>query len=113
MTNDGLEPEPFVEAVLPDPNQLRDLRVVTGFAGRSPREGFVRLYRNAALASYLAFPTQAVLHSIRLPESQDHLPQTIVWLPADAQVEAASLVLPSSQGATATQASIRNRFQAR
>src|SRR5690606_19703430 len=50
-----LVPDKLIEALVPDPSQLKHLTRRVGWVGKSTREGFARLYLNLNLNSYLEF----------------------------------------------------------
>lgn len=78
--DEGLEPEsqhPLVEALVPDPSALPlDAVVLIGLAGRSSKEGALRLYLTATLDEYVDILSDDVLHRKELPDDGG----TQVWV---------------------------------
>ncbi len=77
----------IIEDLIPDPTALPDVRVLTGFVGRSPREGYWRLYFTLELNSYVEFPAGAVLCSKSLRTALNPLGGTTVWIDRDAKLQ--------------------------
>jgi hypothetical protein len=84
MSPDGPEAafkqHPLVERLVPDPNSPPPLVLLIGFLGRGTDDGHRRLYREPELRSWLRIPTEAILHSERLPQDVNLWGQDVVWL---------------------------------
>lgn len=65
-----LVPDKLIEALVPDPSQLKHLTRRVGWVGKSTREGFARLYLNLNLNSYLEFRESDVVHVVPLPAEE-------------------------------------------
>lgn len=91
MADDGLTPSDFTESLVPDPSQPPPRTIVLeGLLGRSPKEGYWRLYFNEELSSYAEFKEEDVRHQESIPREHYPLPgleANKVWLDADAQVD--------------------------
>jgi hypothetical protein len=71
-----LEPDPIVEALVPDPAQgPPDATVLFGYLGKSTTDGIWRLYLDRALTRWVEIPDAEILHS-----EQDER-GTRVWVP--------------------------------
>ena len=96
---DALRPEPFVEALAPDPSRIPEVNVLSGHLGRSPREGHVRLYRNPALTGFIEIPLSDVLHVERFDQAPHRLGSAVLWVRADADIDAVTVrAVGPSQG---------------
>lgn len=91
-----------VSALVADPASPPRTKMVAGYLGASPFEGFERLYLEPTLNNYVDIPENDLLHQVRVPN--DHLGAVYVWIRAEAaliypgQVPAAP---KNSKGATA------------
>lgn len=70
----------LVEQLAPDPSDVPEVTVMSGFLGHSPRREFWRLYLTPALDEYAEFPKADVVHSQRLDRARSPLGGTIVWV---------------------------------
>jgi hypothetical protein len=77
----GQEQEPFVQALVPDPNRPPDVAVLRGFPGAGPDGETDRLYLDEKLNRWVEFPKTVALHREQLTEGG-----VIVWLRHDAVV---------------------------
>jgi hypothetical protein len=84
-------PEPFLEALHVDPNNLPDLSVFSGHLGESARSGYVRLYRNPTLSAFLEIPVEEIVHTERLGSGPDRLSSTVLWVRAGAAIDAVTV----------------------
>ena len=84
---EGLRQDEIIEDLISDPTALPDVRVLTGYVGRSPREGYWRLYFTLELNSYVEFPGDAVRCSKSLRTDQNPLGGTTVWIDRDAKLQ--------------------------
>src|SRR5215468_7964638 len=76
----------IVGDLVPDPGDVRSLRVLTGYLGRSTRKGHLRLYLSASLDSYLEVETTAVVRRQSIPATHAPLGGTILWVKKDAKI---------------------------
>jgi len=87
----ALVPDPLVESLVPDPSQPPPPTVtLVGLLGRSPKEGYWRLYLTMELNRYAEFKQEDVLRSAKIPRMEPPfmgLQGTIVWLKRDAEIE--------------------------
>lgn len=74
----------FVEKVVTDPSQPPNVVVVSGFVGRSPDDGHIRVYAEPSLASWVDVPADAVRHTARLTPEQSPLGGSLLWVAAEA-----------------------------
>src|SRR5215471_11282505 len=77
----------LVEQLIPDPADHQPTIQLTGWLGKSSKEGFWRLYLTPQLNEYVQFAETAVLHSQPIPEEQSPLGGTVVWLEAGTTLE--------------------------
>jgi hypothetical protein len=76
---EGPEPDPIVEALIPDPSAgPPNATVLHGYLGRSATEGYWRLYTSETLDEYVELPEAEILHTRRLPDDGG----TLLWVPA-------------------------------
>src|SRR5215203_5060010 len=91
MADEGLTPNDFTESLVPDPSQPPPRTIVLeGLVGRSPKEGYWRLYFNEELSNYAEFKEEDLRHQESIPREHYPLPgleANKVWLDADAQVD--------------------------
>jgi nucleoid-associated protein YgaU len=91
MADEGLTPNDFTESLVPDPSQPPPRTIVLeGLLGRSPKEGYWRLYFNEELSNYAEFREEDLRHHESIPREHYPLPgleANKVWLDADAQVD--------------------------
>jgi hypothetical protein len=84
----NLEPEEFVDKLVGDPATAGpEVLVLTGWVGRSTRDGHVRLYLTPDLVEYVSIPTEDVLHTEKVPAERAGLAATRVWLRATAEIQ--------------------------
>ena len=87
----ALVPDQLVEMLVPDPSQPPTPTVVlTGLLGKSPREGYWRLYFSSAFERYAEFKEEDMLNSVKVPRALPPflgMEATRVWLRHDAEVE--------------------------
>lgn len=81
----GLKQDPVVEKLVRDPSRP-GARLVSGYVGKSDREGRWRIYLNLEFSEYLEVSKEDVLHSERLAE-ETSASGTWVWVKEDARVE--------------------------
>lgn len=81
--SEGLEPDPLVEALLPDPSAgPPNVIVLQGRLGRSTTEGVWRLYTSETLDVYVELPESEIRYTRRLPGDAG----VIVWVSASDEV---------------------------
>jgi hypothetical protein len=81
--------DPFVAAVRKDPGDTEPLCVVTGFVGRSPTEGKLRIYADAGLSHWVEAAEADVVHSVPIDNSP--LGGSHLWLKASAPLTPGSV----------------------
>lgn len=90
VTGDASKPDlredELVSKLVPDPTQQAGVVVLSGFLGRSPREGFQRLYTSPQLDAFVEIPADAIVHRLTLTPDQSAYGGTTVWLRAGTQV---------------------------
>lgn len=73
----NLQPDPVVDALVPDPSQgAPGTTVLHGYLGKSPTEGVWRLYLDPALTEYVEVPEADIQHSETLPDASG----TSIWV---------------------------------
>lgn len=75
-----LTEEAFVRALVPDPSNLPDAVFLSGFVGRSSREGFWRLYLTVDLNEFIEFHEADVLHAQPIGSPDSALSGQAVWV---------------------------------
>lgn len=73
------------EALVPDPSQVPDLRVLVGMLGRSNRPGHSRLYLTIDLCDYLEVADDDIVHVVSMDTKSSPLGANIVWLKREAK----------------------------
>ena len=64
-----------------------NLIALRGYLGKSPRDGYMRLYLNAALTEYLELEVDSIINPQKVPPSGSHpFESTIVWVDRKAEV---------------------------
>ncbi|MGH7507162.1 MAG: hypothetical protein ACRELX_16020, partial [Longimicrobiales bacterium] len=82
-----LRQDALVERVVPDPAQHRPMTLLTGFVGKSARDGYWRLYLTAEFDEYVEFRDEDVENTEQLPEEQSSLGGLRVWIRKGATLE--------------------------
>ena len=85
-TEKSLKPDAIVERLVPDPSVLPDVRVLTGFLGKSSRGSYWRLYVNPNFDDYVEFSEADVVHSHSIEAEGGRLGGTVVWLKREANL---------------------------
>lgn len=76
----------FISRIVGDPKNPRESRLLQGWLGDAAEETNRRLYTDLSLSSYVDIPTDAILHTEPLRDSQP--PGAVfVWYKADANVQ--------------------------
>jgi hypothetical protein len=81
-----LTEDDLIERLAPDPGSLPDVRLVSGWLGRSTRSDRWRLYVTPELNRFVEFSQAEVVHHRRLTISEVSLGGTLVWIRRDANV---------------------------
>ena len=76
----------LVENLMPDPSRAPEAVALTGWLGKSTRDGHWRLYLTPQLDEYVEFEEKAVLRSQSLGSEQTEGP-TMLWVERDAGLE--------------------------
>jgi hypothetical protein len=64
-----------------------NLIALRGYLGKSPHEGSMRLYLNAALTEYLELTAESMINPQKVPPTDTHpFESTVVWLDRNATV---------------------------
>lgn len=82
----NLSQDELVTGLVPDSNRTPDVRMLSGFLGKSAQDGYWRLYLTPELNEYIEFSAQDVVHSQRIDPSQSPLGGTVVWLRREANL---------------------------
>jgi hypothetical protein len=83
----SLKPDAIVERLVPDPSVLPDVRVLTGFLGKSSRGSYWRLYVNPNFDDYVEFSEADVVHTHSIEADGGRLGGSVVWLKREANVQ--------------------------
>lgn len=79
--------ENFVDALIKDPENIPNMVLLNGFAGKSSLAGYVRLYLNAVLNEYYEIPMDAILHTVKISASASNPLETVyIWVQAEAEL---------------------------
>jgi hypothetical protein len=76
----------FADALVEDPANPPQLQALTGYRGRSAKEGHGRLYLDPELSRWVDIPDDAVLLT-REVKDEHGLGKSVVWAKLDAQIE--------------------------
>lgn len=76
----------FVARVVKDAKSPPETRMLTGWLGDAPEEGYRRLYTNADLSCYIDIPTDAILHTEPIRDVQPP-GGVFVWVQRDATLK--------------------------
>ena len=87
-----LKQDRLVENLIPNPSDPRPTIQLTGWLGKSSKEGCWRLYLTPQLSEYVQFLDTAVVHSQPVPEDQSPLGGTMIWLDASTPLEYTQIV---------------------
>ncbi|HEX3556302.1 MAG TPA: hypothetical protein VIA62_24045 [Thermoanaerobaculia bacterium] len=86
MADDTARNADFIGRVVKDAKNPPETRLLTGWLGDAAEEGFRRLYSDAELSSYVDIPTDAILHTEPIRDSQP-AGAVFVWIQRDAAVK--------------------------
>ncbi|HEV3002382.1 MAG TPA: hypothetical protein VGW75_16690 [Solirubrobacteraceae bacterium] len=95
----GPEPDDFVRKVVPDPANPPNAVVLEGFVGDSDAEGYVRVYGDPSLATWVDVPADAILHSVRVPEDRSPVGGSILWIDGGATLRPPPAAPPKATAA--------------
>jgi hypothetical protein len=70
----------LVEHLVTDPSQVPDIKMLSGFIGKSGRDGWLRLYLTPELNEYVEISQEEIIHHRRLDTSETSLGGTVVWV---------------------------------
>jgi hypothetical protein len=77
----------FIRQVVPDPKNVPDVTLLTGYLGASSEEAHERLYLSPDLTNYVEVPKAAILHQAPLPKEQDANGGVTLWVKKDAALQ--------------------------
>jgi hypothetical protein len=92
-----LEPDPLVEALIPDPAKHQPATQLTGWLGKGAAPGTWRLYLTAALDEFVEFAEADVLHTQQLDKKDSPLGGSLVWVKAGATLHHTTIVTRNVQ----------------
>ena len=81
-----LEPDPYVESLLPDPSNVAAGTRFVGFLGKSNRDKYWRLYLSPALDDYLEIAASDVISAYKIDSAISPLGGTVLSVKPEAQV---------------------------
>jgi hypothetical protein len=82
----GIEPDPLVEALRPDPAQPDHFVALDGYLGSSTEDGHWRLYRDLSLTFWLEIPEDAIYHVESITVANLLRPLSVVWVRRDIEI---------------------------
>ena len=83
---DEMNEDEVVQHLVPDPSAVPEVKILSGFLGKSSRDGHWRLYLTPELSEYIEIPEEAVLRSQKLDNEQSPLGGTILWINRNAEL---------------------------
>lgn len=86
MAEDNLPPKDFADALVEDPANPPQLQALSGYRGRSAKEGHTRLYLDPELSGWVDIPDDAILLTREVQDDYG-LGKSVVWAKLDAQLE--------------------------
>lgn len=89
--------EEFVTHLVPDPSQLPDVVLLSGFCGRSSRPGHSRLYVTPELTAFVDVPEEDIVHSQAVDRDRSALGGTFLWVRRGADLKTTSTTSRESQ----------------
>jgi len=89
--------EEFITHLVPEPSQVPDVMVLSGFSGRSSRPGHWRLYQTPELTSFVDIPEGDIVHSQALDKQRSPLGGTLEWVRRGSDVKTTSTTSRESQ----------------
>jgi hypothetical protein len=82
----GPKPDPVVEKLVRDPARP-GTKLLSGYLGKSARQGYWRIYLNFEFSEYLEVAEGDILHSERLGGDDSTASGSWVWVKEDARLE--------------------------
>jgi hypothetical protein len=82
----NLNPHPIIGELVEDPAAPPQVMQITGYLGKTPRAGYVRIYESLTLDEYTDVPEAAILHVEEVPETDLEYGGTRLFVNANAQV---------------------------
>jgi len=82
-----LKQDPLVEKLKSDPSQDPNVRLFTGYLGRSTQVGYWRLYLTPQLDEYLEINEEDISHNQSLATEQSPMGGTMLWIRRGANVQ--------------------------
>jgi hypothetical protein len=86
MAEDTFPPKDFADSLVDDPANPPRLQALTGYRGRSAKEGHSRLYLDPELSAWVDIPDDAILLTRGVHDDYG-LGKSVVWAKHDAQLE--------------------------
>ncbi len=84
--NANYQLDDWVGAVRADPRNTDQLTVLQGYLGASSEADHVRVYSDESLNSFVEVPKSAIVHAVKLTETESSLGGSRLWLRADSVV---------------------------
>jgi hypothetical protein len=84
--NNHLQQDEVVQALVSDPSNPPETKMLIGLVGESSQEGFSRLYLSTNLSDYVEISEDDVLWSKSLQTPENPLGGTAIWVRADANL---------------------------
>lgn len=84
--NKELNQDDLIDHLVLDPSQTPNVAMLSGFLGKSNRNGFWRLYLTPELNNYVEFSEEDVMHSKPINTKESPLGGTFVWIKKDAEI---------------------------
>ena len=75
-----IKEDEVVARLVQDPNCPPDLLLFWGYGGRSPAEGYGRLYLDASCSHFVDIPQGSIVHTVSVPPPQSPLGGSYVWV---------------------------------
>jgi hypothetical protein len=70
----------FVKQVRPDPKSTDPIVFMSGFIGKSPVDGHVRVYADPELSNFIDVPESAIIHSQQFTKEESPLGGSKLWV---------------------------------
>jgi hypothetical protein len=93
------KPDDLAAELVPDPTKLPDLVVLRGYAGKSTRAGFSRLYVDLSFSEFVEVADEDVLAKRSLAANQGPLGGTVLWVKRNATLLRATVCLAQEHAA--------------
>ena len=85
---------PIIEALVPDPAEIPNVRMLVGMLGRSCRSGYSRLYVTIDLCEYIEYADCDILHKTTIDAQNSALGVNIIWVERSAKFVYTQLETP-------------------